>query len=218
METFKSTESPRRVSPVNVYYHFYSGERVASLAALRVVYEWARRQPVAPVFTSEYLAMVEGFRTARVARAGAGYRVWDHGALRTIRFDAGRFDAGHGAVDMTRSRGVLGFTRHQGSLYVHLEGPGEALIVPAAAPGPGPYLAAASHRVSRWQRHGKDWSFKLDGIGTKSAEIGGLRAGEETQVEISGSEGTRHVRARVSNEGVLALTLGDGPEVQVRVL
>src|SRR5439155_995443 len=85
VETFKSTESPRRVSPVNVYYHFYSGERVASLAALRVVYDWARRQPVAPVFTSEYLAMVEGFRTARVARAGAGYRVWDHGALRTIR-------------------------------------------------------------------------------------------------------------------------------------
>jgi hypothetical protein len=196
---------------------------VASLAALRVVYEWARRQPVAPVFTSEYLAMVEGFRTARVARAGAGYRVWDHGALRTIRFDAGRFDAGrsdasHFAVDMTRSRGVLGFTRHQGSLYVHLEGPGEALIVPAATPGPGPYLAATSHRVSRWHRQGKDLSFKLEGIGAKSAEIGGLRAGEEIQVEIGGREGTRHVRARVSNEGVLALTLGDGPEVQVRVL
>ena len=222
VETFKSTESPRRVSPVNVYYHFYSGERVASLAALRVVYDWARRQPVAPVFTSEYLAMVEGFRTARVARAGAGYRVWDHGALRTIRFDAGRFDAGrfdagHGAVDMTRSRGVLGFTRHQGSVYVHLEGPGEAFIVPSATPGPGPYLAGASHRVSRWQREGKDWSFKLEGIGAKSAEIGGLRAGEERRVEISGSEGTRHVRARVSTEGILALTLGDGLEVQVRV-
>ena len=122
------------------------------------------------------------------------------------------------SVDMTRSRGVLGFTRHQGSLYVHLEGPGEAFIVPSATPGPGPYLAGASHRVSRWQREGKDWSFKLEGIGAKSAEIGGLRAGEERQVEISGSEGTRHVRARVSTEGILALTLGAGLEVQVRVL
>lgn len=220
LETFKSTETPRRVSPVNVYYHFYSGERVASLAALRVVYEWARRQPVAPVFTSEYLAMVEGFRTARVARAGAGFRVWDHGALRTIRFDAGRFDAGrfHGgpaAVDMARSRGVLGFTRHQGSLYVHLEGSGEALIVLAATPGPGPYLANASHRVSRWQP--KDLSFKIDGVGAKSAEIGGLRAGEERQVEIIGREATRRVRARVSSDGLLALSLGDSPEIQVRV-
>ncbi len=216
LETFKSTETPRRVSPVNVYYHFYSGERVASLAALRVVYEWARRQPVAPVFTSEYLAMVEGFRTARVARAGAGFRVWDHGALRTIRFDAGRFDGGPAAVDMMRSRGVLGFSRHQGSLYVHLEGSGEALIVPAATPGPGPYLAGASHRVSRWQP--KDLSFKIEGVGAKSAETGGLRAGEERQVEITGREATRHLRARVSSDGLLALALGDSPEVQVRVL
>jgi hypothetical protein len=70
--------------------------------------------------------------------------------------------------------------------------------------------------VSRWQP--KDLSFKIDGVGAKSAEIGGLRAGEERQVEITGREATRHVRARVSSDGLLALSLGDSPEIQVRVL
>jgi len=212
VDTFRNTETPRRVSPINVYYHFYSGERVASLAALRTVYDWARRQPVAPVFTSEYLAMVEGFRTARIARAGAGFRVWDHGALRTVRFDGGA-----AAVDMTRSRGVLGFARHQGSLYVHLEGAGEALVVPAAAPGASAYLASASHRISQWRRQGGELAFALDGVGAKSAELGGLRSGGELEVEIADIGGTRRLSGRVSPEGILALSLGDSPHVKVRV-
>src|SRR4029453_5395461 len=31
LETFRRTEHPRRVTPVNVYYHYYSAERVAGL-------------------------------------------------------------------------------------------------------------------------------------------------------------------------------------------
>ena len=97
----------------------------AALASLRYVHEWVGRQPLARLFTSEYLAIVEGFRTARIARAAAGWRVWDHGALRTVRFDATR-----APVDLARSHGVLGFVHHQGALYVHLAGPEPALRWP----------------------------------------------------------------------------------------
>ena len=38
IETFERTESPRRLAPVNIYYHWYSGEYKASMQALVEVY------------------------------------------------------------------------------------------------------------------------------------------------------------------------------------
>jgi hypothetical protein len=212
IETFRNTETPRRVSPINIYYHFYSGERAASLNALRDVYDWALRQPVAPLFTSEYLAMAEGFRTARMARAAGGWRVWGHGALRTIRFDGTTRE-----VDMVRSRGVLGWKHHQGSLYVHLEGPGEAFILLTDRPAEAPHLRGASHRVSGWRRDGTGMAFQLTGLGPKSAEIGGLPPGRDFAVELSHALGSRAVRVSSGTDGVLAITAGQSDPVRARL-
>ena len=44
IQTFANTDSPRRILPVNVYYHFYSGERQAALEALRIVYNWVHER------------------------------------------------------------------------------------------------------------------------------------------------------------------------------
>src|SRR5260370_160047 len=141
IETYENTERPRRVAPVNVYYHYYSGERVASLAALQYVHEWVLRQSLARIFTSEYLAIVEGFRTARIARVPEGWRISDHRALCTVRFDDTRAH-----LDLDRSSGVLGYLHHQGALYVHLAGPGPALIARRDRPPATAYLVQASHR------------------------------------------------------------------------
>jgi hypothetical protein len=213
VETFRNTGSPRRVSPVNVYYHFYSGERVASLAALRYVYDWVLRQPLAPVFTSQYLASVEGFRTARIARVPGGWRVWDHGGLRTLRFDGGA-----AAVDMARSRGVLGWHREQDSLYVHLAGPGEAVVALAAPAPEGVYLASASHTVTEWRRAGEAAAFVLSGVGAKSVALGGLVPRRAVTVEVrEPGGGARTLEARASAEGQVALDLGAAPRIEVRV-
>ncbi|HKW93687.1 MAG TPA: hypothetical protein VJX92_17485, partial [Methylomirabilota bacterium] len=209
-DTFENTERPRRVAPVNVYHHYYSGERVASLAALHRVYEWVGAQALAPLFTSEYLAIVAGFRAARIARTADGWRVWDHGALRTVRFDDTR-----ASVDLTRSRGVLGFAHHQGSLYVHLASSEPALIVLGDRPPAEPYLAQASHRVTGWTRAGGRLAFRLSGIGAKTAEIGGLPAGREVTVELREPGGTRRRSGRVSGEGRLVVDAGGADDVTV---
>ena len=211
-ETFQNTESPRRVSPINIYYHYYSGERIASLVALRQVHDWARGQPIAPIFTSEYLAIVEGFRTARIARGPAGWRIWDHGALRTVRFDATK-----AAVDLARSRGVLGFSHHQGSLYVHLAGSDEAFVVLTDRPAAVRYLVQASHRVTAWSREGDTLAFRMAGVGAKTAEIGGLPAGYQATVEISEAGSPRRLRAPAGPEGRLVIAAGEAPEVRIRV-
>ncbi len=212
VETFENTERPRRVAPVNVYHHYYSGERIASLAALHHVYEWVRQQPLAPIFTSDYLAIVEGFRTARIARTAEGWRIWDHGALRTVRFDDTR-----ATVDLTRSSGVLGFVHHQGALYVHLGGPDPSLIVLGDRPSPLPYLAQASHRVTGWVREGGALGFRLTGVGTKTVEIAGLGAGREMTVELGEAGETRRLRARAGAEGRLTIDAGSAADVAVRL-
>ena len=212
VETFENTEKPRRVAPVNVYYHFYSAERVASLVSLRHVHEWVGRQPLARLFTSEYLAIVEGFRSARIARHATGWRVWDHGALRTVRFDDTR-----AGVDLARSQGVLGFVHHQGALYVHLAGPEPALIVLGARPPQTPYLVQASHRVTAWAREAARVAVSLSGVGPKLIELAGLPADREIAVEIRERAGSRRERARTGRDGHLTVRAGEAADVEVRL-
>lgn len=212
IDTFRNTGSPRRVSPINVYYHFYSGERIAALRALREVYDWVLRQPVAPLYTSEYVAMVTGFRTARIGRVTDGWRVWDHGALRTIRLDESAAE-----VDLARCHGVLGASRHAGGFYVHLAGPEPATIVLRRSAAPALSLMSASHRVLGWSAAGGAVAFRMAGVGAKSAEVGGLPAGREVTVAVTDGRGARTERVRVGRDGVAALALGDAGSVEVRV-
>jgi hypothetical protein len=144
---FEATEAPRRLSAVDLYYHFYAGERAAGLKALQDCYHWAEGQPLAPVFASRYARMVEGFYAAKLAPAGPD--AWDAaamGACRTLRFE-------HEArvPDLAASRGVAGYMRaSHDRLYVHLSGP-DAHVVLGLAPAPRPHLEAANAPLAAWE-------------------------------------------------------------------
>ena len=128
--TLANTEAPVRLKPFNLYYHNYSGERVASIAALRELLDHARSQEIAPVTASHYAAIVQGFHTTRLIAVGENaWRIEDRGSLDTIRFDHATFLA----IDFDRSRGVIGQRHHQGSLYVALD-PAEKTALVALAP------------------------------------------------------------------------------------
>lgn len=117
-ETLERTESPIRVKPINIYYHSYSAERIASLNALIDNLEYARRQRIAPIRTSQFARIAEGFFAARIEPLGdRRWRIDDRGELQTIRVDAATLIT----VDYARSSGVLGATALHGSLYVALD-------------------------------------------------------------------------------------------------
>lgn len=119
IKTARNTETPRRIKPFNVYYHMYSGERIASLNALRHNLNQVAALPMAPVFTGQFVAMVQGAIATRLEQAQDGrFRIRDRGALESVRLDS----ASHRAVDFTASHGVIGQRHFQGSLYVALDG------------------------------------------------------------------------------------------------
>jgi hypothetical protein len=145
LQTFQNTETPRRILPINVYYHFYSGERQAALLALKRVYEWAvgQREEIFPLYASRFIDVVHGFISTGIDRLDdRTWRVSDNGQCRTIRFDDCSL-----YPDLDRSRGILGFRHYQGCLYVSLDDSADHLIALAATPPQQPHLVQATADV-----------------------------------------------------------------------
>jgi polysaccharide biosynthesis protein PelA len=164
--SLRNTESPRRVKPVNVYYHMYSGEKPAALTALLEIMAFVRTQSLTPIPASRYAQIGKGFFSARFVRTSdMAWRVEDRGALDTVRFD----EAAGVHVDLARSRGVLGHTRANGSLYVALDSAERAPTI-ALAKGVEPPTQAILLNDSRWRIHtltaqGRSIAFRAEGFG-----------------------------------------------------
>ncbi|MBI1206973.1 MAG: hypothetical protein GC191_06755 [Azospirillum sp.] len=152
-QTVRATGSPLRLKPFNIYYHIYSGQKLASLNAVRANLALARRSEIAPVATSTYCAMADGFHSVRFIPLGPRrWRIEDRDGLQTLRFDHGAFLG----VDFTRSHGVIGQRHAQGSLYVALDSSVAAPVVglldlaraDREPTGPQPYLVSGRWLVS----------------------------------------------------------------------
>ncbi|MEQ8701531.1 MAG: hypothetical protein RLT05_33840, partial [Bauldia litoralis] len=160
VDTFRNTGSPIRVKPINIYYHFYTAERSDAFNALRHVIEFARKQDIAPVTTSQFAAMVDGFLKVRIVRLDKDrWRIENRDGLQTIRFDRATLRA----VDFARSKGVIGQRWHQGSLYVSLDGSVKSPIVATRATDGVAETPAADRPYlidSRWSVRGLAWADK----------------------------------------------------------
>lgn len=189
-ETLKNTERPRRLKPFNLYYHMYSGEKPAALAAIRHFLEKARSSPVIPIAASEYARIADDYFAVKIEQVGAhAWAVESRGALETVRFD----DAGALGVDLTASAGVIGFNRINGSLYVTLDSSVDRAIVQlgSRAKGEAALLEPAQRpimRDSRWRlssTEGDACRFKLKAQGFGRGDMTWLSApGRRFGVEV----------------------------------
>jgi len=115
IETFKMTGEPYRLKPINIYYHFYSGSKLASFKALDEVYSWAIKQKTSKLYASQYIKKARGFYRTAIAKIEGGYEIRNSGFLRTVRFDK-KIN-----IDIEKSKGVAGFTYHKETTYVTLD-------------------------------------------------------------------------------------------------
>ncbi|MFZ4765981.1 MAG: polysaccharide deacetylase family protein [Roseimicrobium sp.] len=125
IDTFERTETPRRLKPVNAYYHFYSATFVSSLRALEKIHHWVLSQKLHSMTALDFVKMTRDSRETRISEVGPRHwAVQNSGLQRTFRLP------GHlGKPDLSKCRGITGYTRHEGQLYVHTVGQPTAEIV-----------------------------------------------------------------------------------------
>lgn len=157
VQTFRMTESPRRLAPINIYYHLYSGARPCALDALHTVYDWATRQATTPVFPSDYARIALGFEYAGVARDGNAFVLGGYGADQTVRIARDQ-----GYPDLARSDNIAGFNDANDARYISL-GPQRARLVLTPTPPQQPYLVSANAVVTAMQRKPGSLAMTLHG-------------------------------------------------------
>jgi len=151
IETFELNDTPRRISTISIYYHFYSAAKTASLRALEQVYAWALAQETTPLYLSEYAAKVLAFQEASLARR-LGTSTWELGGLGELR--TVRVDPVLGWPDPSSSIGVAGLRDVRQGRYVHLTDERErgvaVLTFESSAPSE-PRLVRANGRARLWR-------------------------------------------------------------------
>lgn len=174
-QTLDNTERPRRLKPFNLYYHMYSGEKAAALAAVKHFVAVARRADVIPVDASRYAGIADDFFGVEIEQVDASaWAIRNRGTLSTVRFD----EADLLEIDGAQSLGVFGANRHQGSLYVSLDpAVGRPIVAlrPRGQTGqPQPGDPVASMVESRWSFSGRQdghCGFQIDAQGYGPGEM-----------------------------------------------
>ncbi len=172
IETFELTDKPYRFKPVNLYYHSYAVSKTASLASMHRIYAWVEKQPLHPVFASDYIRKVLDFNSMVLARTPEGFRVRGQGQLRTLRVSA---PAAGQHPDWAASPGLAGIAAAPEGQYLALSA-GSADIVLAQSKSPLPWLAEANARLSSFQREGSRLRFGLSGHVPLQFALGGGNA------------------------------------------
>jgi len=115
IDTFTMTEQPRRLKPIEIYYHIYSGSKLASLNALKSVYRWANQQKTSQLYADQYIQKVHDFYHTAIAKWDQGYEIRNQGELRTLRVDYPIH------IDLQTSQGVAGYRHLHQRTYITLD-------------------------------------------------------------------------------------------------
>jgi hypothetical protein len=194
IETFEFTESPRRLKPMDIYFHTYITTKVAGLKSLDKVFAYAMNQETTPVYVADYARKVLDFQDMVIARTVTGWRVRGGKDLRTIRIPASM-----GTPDIGRSSEVAGFVTHQGVVYSHLSGDSAEFEL-TSGQSPSARLVSVNGRIEKFEPlpKGGRWTinayvplkFTLANVDTCEVKVAGRllkakrRIGELSHFEI----------------------------------
>jgi polysaccharide biosynthesis protein PelA len=159
LETFDMTDKPLRFKPIDVYYHMYSGTKVASLRALDQIFSAVLKQPVLPVYVSEYIRKVLDWRSFAVAKEvgpnAGGWIVRGNGAVRELHWPV----TSKPSVD--DASGVTGYAQGPDGMYIHIDGGNARFSIGGAASKP--FIAEANGFVRHFKRTPQGMSFEFGG-------------------------------------------------------
>ncbi|MDE2290861.1 MAG: hypothetical protein KGL53_02155, partial [Elusimicrobia bacterium] len=119
-----------------------------------------------------------------------------------------RFDDARGVPDLAASKGVIGWVRSQGSLYVSLDGSDPRVVALSARPPRRPFLETANFAVSRWTAEPGRVAFLKRGWWTSACTLGGLVPGARYRARGADLDAT----LTADKDGTLALSFPDAED------
>ncbi|UUD66040.1 bifunctional glycoside hydrolase 114/ polysaccharide deacetylase family protein [Pseudomonas seleniipraecipitans] len=179
METFALTDKPRRLRGLNLYYHFYSGTKQASIRVMHEIYRAMQAEQPISLWMSDYVTRMHGIHQGSLARQEDGsWQIRALDGLRTVRLDPRL-----GWPDLTRSSGIAGVRDLPQGRYVHLAGD-MAVLALRDSRDPRPALEEANlplldwhylddHRVRFSFQGNMPLTFAVRAQGTCAVEIAG---------------------------------------------
>ncbi|WP_105189213.1 endo alpha-1,4 polygalactosaminidase [Pseudoalteromonas sp. T1lg48] len=150
IETFELLGEPRRLKPVSVYYHMYSGVYPASLDALEKIYDWVDKHPLTPLYLSEYAHRARALYETGLARSinDDAWYITSTG-VKSLRLHKKQLPSG-------QSQGVVGVNAGPDGNYVTLSSRRARLeLTQNSKPFSGDmYLQSANAVLEHWQQEG----------------------------------------------------------------
>ncbi len=154
IETYKMTNKPYRVKPINIYYHFYAASKLASFSALKEIYEWAVKQKTSKLYASQYIKKGQGFYRTALGKIKNGFEIRNQGHLKTLRFDK-KIN-----IDIQKSKGIAGHNFDNNTSYITLDSTGKYELI-LNKNNRSPYLIDSNGWVDKVQNTENKYSFEL---------------------------------------------------------
>jgi polysaccharide biosynthesis protein PelA len=199
IETFKRTETPRRLKPMNIYYHLFCGDYPDATKVLRQVYEYALSQPAHALTAVQYAELVRDSReTTIIQKSDRHWILMNRGYLRTFRM------AARGMVpDLVACQGVTGFNEGADVLYIHTDGSPKVDLVLSSKPPRHPYLISSTSEIRFQQLSTNQVEFTATDLRAITVALGGLP--ENFRLNVTVNQESRTPRSDAEGRLTLAL-------------
>jgi hypothetical protein len=160
VQTFKLTNSPRRLKPIDIYYHLYSGSKTASLNAVKYVLDWSIKQDVMPIFTSAYIPKAMDYFTVSLANEGEKWLINGMDDLKTLRLE--KKDA---EINLGNSKTALGIKHFENHTYISLDNSTKHIVDLSKEDKSSKkaYLISANAKIVEFQKGISNQKYTFDG-------------------------------------------------------
>ena len=199
IETFKRTETPRRLKPMNIYFHLFCGDYPDATKVLRQVYDFAMSQPSHALTAVQYAEIVRDSReTTIVKQSDKHWILINKGKLRTFRIAASGV-----SPDLFECKGVTGFNSGSNVMYIHTDGSPKVELALSSSPRRHPYLVSSSSEICFQKLAPDQVVFTVADLRPIAVVLGGLPENAELNIAINKESRPVHSNA----EGRLSLAL-----------
>ena len=206
---FERMDQPRRLKPVNIYFHFYSGDNLASLNVLSRLFDWAQRQELHALTASDYARLVRDARGTRIFRQSD--RRWTfagNGALRTFRLPSAKL-----WPDLAASRGVTGWRVVGEALYVHTDGSPRVELVLSDKPPRHLMLESSTAEIQFTKLAASSAAFTVRDVRACQVTLAGLPPRATASIMVDGKPSAWTADA----DGRLRMELPSSATVEVKL-